>query len=156
MIQRTLILMKPDAVSRGICGEVLSRFERVGLKIVATKMARPSAEFFFKHYETIGQLLTRRGKDAFDRASKMMLTGPVMAVVLEGCEAPELVRKMVGATEPKAAAPGTIRGDYANMSYAYADSIDMGVLNVIHASGNAEEALQEIALWFTADEMVSY
>jgi len=82
--------------------------------------------------------------------------GPGLAMVLEGVEAVELVRKLVGATEPKSAAPGTIRGDFSHMSFRYADSEGKGVPNLIHASGNAEEAKEEISHWFSDDELYSY
>jgi nucleoside-diphosphate kinase len=123
MIERTLILLKPDAVMRGIVGEILSRFEKVGLKIVGTKMVRPDKDFYFHHYETIGKMVSRRGQKVFDVQLEVMTAGPVIAVVLEGIEAVSLVRKMVGATNPKEALPGTIRGDYSHMSFSYADHI---------------------------------
>jgi nucleoside-diphosphate kinase len=85
-----------------------------------------------------------------------MQEGPVIAMVLEGVEAISLVRKLVGTTEPKAAAPGTIRGDYAHMSFPYADSEGIGVPNLIHASGDESDARQEIAHWFTEDEIFKY
>ena len=121
LIQRTLILFKPDAVQRGIVGEILTRFERVGLKIVGTKMIFPNKEHYHKHYEGIGKMVTRRGEKAFDMALEFMTQGPVIAMVFEGVEAVELVRKLVGGTEPKSALPGTIRGDYSHMSFGYAD-----------------------------------
>src|SRR5258708_33120048 len=107
-IEQTLIIMKPDSVQRGIVGEILTRFEKAGLKIVAAKMVRPSKEHYFKHYEEIGKMVSRRGQKAFDATLKLMQEGPVIAMVLEGVEAISLVRKMVGATEPKSANPGTI------------------------------------------------
>src|SRR5882672_3290766 len=109
-MERTLIIFKPDALQRGIVGEILSRFERVGLKLVAAKMAQPNEEHFYHHYENIGQMISRRGQAAFDVTLEMMQTGPVLVVVLEGVEAVSQVRKMVGTTEPKSALPGTIRG----------------------------------------------
>ena len=111
LVQRTLILFKPDAVQRGIVGEILTRFERVGLKIIGTKMIFPSKEHYHKHYEGIGKMVTRRGEKAFDMALEFMTQGPVIAMVFEGVEAVELVRKLVGGTEPKVALPGTSRGD---------------------------------------------
>lgn len=155
-IERTLIVMKPDAVQRGIVGEILSRFERVGLKIVAVKMVAPTKEHYYKHYEEIGKMITRRGKEKFDITLEMMIQGPVIAMVLEGVEAVELVRKLVGPTEPKNAAPGTIRGDYSHMSFGYADNKKKGIPNLIHASGNEDEAKQEIAHWFSDDELYNY
>lgn len=155
-VQRTLVLFKPDTVQRGLVGEILSRFERVGLKIVATKMIAPDKEHYHKHYEEIGQMITRRGEHAFDVTLEMMIQGPVIAMVFEGVEAVALVRKLVGPTEPKSAAPGTIRGDYSHMSFGYADSVDKGIPNLIHASGDADEAAKEIAHWFADNELYEY
>lgn len=155
-VERTLVVFKPDAVQRGIVGEILTRFERVGLKIVATKMIAPTREHYYKHYEEIGKMVTRRGQDKFDITLEMMVQGPVIAMVLEGVEAVELVRKLVGTTEPKSAAPGTIRGDYSHMSFGYGDSQNKGIPNLIHASGDSDEAEQEIAHWFSDEELYDY
>ena len=156
LIQRTLILFKPDAVQRGIVGEILTRFERVGLKIIGTKMIFPNKEHYHKHYEGIGKMVTRRGEKAFDMALEFMTQGPVIAMVLEGVESVELVRKLVGGTEPKAALPGTIRGDYSHMSFGYADEHNVGIPNLIHASGSVAEAKQEIEHWFADHEIYDY
>ena len=156
LIQRTLILFKPDAVQRGIVGEILTRFERVGLKIIGTKMIFPSKEHYHKHYEGIGKMVTRRGEKAFDMALEFMTQGPVIAMVFEGVESVELVRKLVVGTEPKAALPGTIRGDYSHMSFGYADEHNVGIPNLIHASGSVEEAKQEIEHWFADHEIYDY
>ncbi len=155
-MEQTLIILKPDALQRGIAGEVLTRFERVGLKIVGAKMLAPNYDHFYHHYETIGKMISRRGQQAFDVTLEMMQAGPVLALVLEGVEAVSQVRKMVGTTEPKAAQPGTIRGDYAHLSFAFADKAGMGIPNLIHASGDPEEAAQEIAHWFQEGELYSY
>lgn len=155
-IQRTLVVFKPDTVQRGVVGEILTRFERVGLKIVATKMIAPDKEHYHKHYEEIGQMITRRGEHTFDITLDLMVQGPVIAMVFEGVEAVALVRKMVGGTEPKSAAPGTIRGDYSHMSFGYADQKDKGIPNLIHASGDETEAEQEIAHWFADSELYEY
>ena len=156
LIQRTLILFKPDAVQRGIVGEILTRFERVGLKIIGTKMIFPNKEHYHKHYEGIGKMVTRRGEKAFDMALEFMTQGPVIAMVLEGVESVELVRKLVGGTETKTALPGTIRGDYSHMSFGYADEHNVGIPNLIHASGSVEEAKQEIEHWFADHEIYDY
>ena len=156
LIQRTLILFKPDAVQRGIVGEILTRFERVGLKIIGTKMIFPNKEHYHKHYEGIGKMVTRRGEKAFDMALEFMTQGPVIAMALEGVESVELVRKLVGGTEPKTALPGTIRGDYSHMSFGYADEHNVGIPNLIHASGSVEEAKQEIEHWFADHEIYDY
>ncbi len=155
-MERTLIIFKPDAVQRGIIGEILARFEKAGLKIVGAKMLKPTYDQFYHHYENIGKVISRRGKEVFDMTLSMMENGPVLAMVLEGVEAAPLVRKMVGATEPKSALPGTIRGDYSHMSYAHADANKVGIPNLIHASGDAEEAKLEIAHWFAESELFDY
>lgn len=153
MIERTLVLLKPDAVQRGFMGRVISRFEDAGLKVVGAKMMWIDEAFGKKHYFDVAQ---RRGEAVLKRLLKMMTQGPVLALCLEGVHAVEIVRKMVGNTEPKSALPGTIRGDFAHVSYAYADSKDIGIKNLIHASGNVEEAKTEVALWFKKDELHSY
>lgn len=155
-IEKTLVVFKPDAVQRGVVGEILTRFERVGLKIVATKMIAPTKEHYYKHYEEIGKMVTRRGEGVFNITLDMMLEGPVIAMVFEGVEAVELVRKLVGGTEPKSAAPGTIRGDFSHMSFGYGDSEKKGIPNLIHASGDPEEAEQEISHWFADSELYDY
>jgi nucleoside-diphosphate kinase len=155
-VQKTLVVFKPDTVQRGLVGEILNRFERVGLKIVATKMIAPNKEHYYKHYEEIGKMITRRGEHAFGVTLDMMIQGPVIAMVFEGVEAVALVRKLVGPTEPKSAVPGTIRGDYSHMSFGYADDANKGIPNLIHASGDEDEAKQEIAHWFTDDELYQY
>jgi len=154
--ERTLIIFKPDSVQRGIVGEILSRFEKAGFKIVGAKMLKPDYDHYFKHYEDIGKMVSRRGKKVFDITLEMMNEGPVIAFVLEGVEVVALVRKMVGATEPKSALPGTIRGDYAHMSFAHADKHEVGIPNILHASGDVEEAKAEIAHWFSEEELFDY
>ena len=155
-VQKTLVIFKPDAVQRGIVGEILQRFERVGLKIVGTKMISPSRDEFYKHYEEIGKMVSRRGEHAFSVTLDFMMTGPVIAMVFEGVESVALVRKIVGPTEPKSADMGTIRGDFSHMSFGYADTEDKGIPNLIHASGDPEEAEQEINHWFRDDELYDY
>lgn len=155
-VEKTLVLFKPDAVQRGVVGEILTRFERVGLKIVGTKMIAPDRDHYYKHYEDIGKMVTRRGEETFNITLDLMLTGPVIAMVFEGIEAVDLVRKLVGTTEPKSALPGTIRGDFSHMSFGFADSIKKGIPNLIHASGDPEEAEKEIGHWFSDDELYDY
>ncbi len=155
-MERTLIIIKPDALQRGLMGEIMTRFERVGLKIVAAKMLQPDLNHYEHHYEGISKMITRRGQQAFDVTMEMMQQGPVIAYVLEGVGAVTLVRKMVGETEPKAALPGTIRGDYAHVSFEHADKEEVSVPNLIHASGDPEEASQEIAHWFSEAEVYDY
>lgn len=155
-LEQTLIVFKPDALQRGLVGEILTRFERVGLRIVGTKMLSPDSQHYFTHYEDIGKLKTRAGDHIFDITLEMMGQGPVIAMVLEGVEAVALVRKMVGGTEPKSAVPGTIRGDFSHMSYTYADNAKKGIPNLIHASGDPEEAEKEIMHWFSDPELYDY
>ncbi len=155
-MERTLIILKPDAVQRGLVGEILSRFERAGLKIVGMKMVSPDEEHYHKHYEDIGKLISRRGEEVYKRNTAFMMSGPVIAVALEAIGAADLVRKMVGDTEPKSAHPGTVRGDFAHMSYDHANARDGGLPNVIHASGDAKEAKAEVAHWFSDGELFDY
>lgn len=155
-MQRTLIIFKPDAVMRGIVGEILSRFEKVGLKVVAVKMLQPNQEHLHGHYEGIGSLKSRKGDQIFAQTLESMEVGPVIAMVLEGVESVELVRKMVGTTEPKGALPGTIRGDYAHMSYSFSNEKSIGIPNLVHASADEEEADKEIAHWFSESEIYDY
>ncbi len=150
MIERTLVLLKPDAVQRSLMGEVLTRFERVGLKMVACRMVWVDKAFSKQHYAE------HVSKPFYPGLESLITQGPVLAFVLEGVDAIEVVRKMVGPTEPKGAAPGTIRGDFAHVSYAHADERKIGIKNLIHASANKDDAKKEIALWFKADELHSY
>lgn len=155
-MEKTLIILKPDTIQRGLVGEIITRFEKVGLKIVGCKMTAPTEEHYYHHYENISKMISRRGQKGFDVTLKMMQEGPVIAIVLEGIEAVSLVRKMVGTTEPKLAPPGTIRGDYAHISFSQANKKDQGIANIIHASGDLEEATQEIAHWFDKSELYKY
>jgi nucleoside-diphosphate kinase len=152
-MERTLILVKPDGVQRALVGRILQRFEDAGLKIVGMKMVWIDKDFAKKHYFDLEE---RRGEKVFVTTTDAMIEGPVVAAVLEGIEAAVNVRRIVGSTEPKSAAPGTIRGDFAHHSFAYADAKDRAIRNVIHASGDADEAKQEIALWFTDGELHAY
>lgn len=152
-MERTLIILKPDTIQRGIIGEVITRFERAGLKIVAMKMVAPDELHFHKHYEGISHLISRWGEDIYNVTLKQMTETPVIAFVLEGIDAVEHVRKMVGTTDPKDSAPGTIRGDYTHITRAYTNPIGATLPNILHASGNTEEAEKEIALWFEKDEI---
>jgi nucleoside diphosphate kinase len=155
-VQRTLVIFKPDSVQRGIVGEILQRFERVGLKIVGMKMVSPDQVLFKRHYEDIGKLISRRGEETFMYNLNYMMSGPIIAMCLEGVEAVALVRKIVGPTEPKSADMGTIRGDFSHMSFGYSNAKKIGVPNLVHASGNPEEAAEEVELWFTDAELYDY
>ncbi|MDP3734241.1 MAG: nucleoside-diphosphate kinase [Nanoarchaeota archaeon] len=154
MMERTLVLLKPDAVARCLVGEIVSRFERAGLKIVGMRMAWCDKSHAMKHYTE--DITIRRGEHVRNKLITFLTEGPVVALVLEGIDAVDVVRKIVGSTEPKTAPPGTIRGDFAHMSYTHADSTTRALPNLIHASGNKEEAQQEVALWFTPQELHSY
>jgi nucleoside-diphosphate kinase len=154
MIERTLVALKPDAVQRGLVGEIVQRFEKVGLKIVGMKMKWVDEEFAKKHYTE--DISIRRGEHVRRYLVEFLLVGPVIAMVLEGVDAIEVCRKMVGATEPKTAAPGTIRGDFSHVSYDYCDKKEMVVKNVIHASSDQNDAKHEIDLWFSKAELHDY
>jgi len=155
-MNRTLVLLKPDAVARGIAGEIITRFERAGLKIIGLKMVAPDEAHYHHHYEKIGQLISRRGEEVYRRNADFMESGPVIAIVLEGVKAVPTVRKMVGETEPHVASPGTIRGDYAHMTIEHANQKGGGLANLIHASADEAEAKAEIEHWFTKDELHDY
>lgn len=155
MIERTLILLKPDAVQRGYMGEILMRFERAGLKIVGMKMIWVDEEFAKKHYRE-EDIVPRRGDFVWKKLLKGITSGPILAFVLEGVHAIEIARKMVGATEPKSAAPGTIRGDYAHVSFAYSDEKNVHVKNLVHASANEDDAKIEVSVWFRPEELHTY
>ncbi len=153
-MERSLVLLKPDALERGLLGEIIHRFERVGLKIVGLKMLQAQKEHAGKHYTE--DLAIRRGQHVRDLMIDMLTSGPIVAICLEGVEAVELVRKLVGTTEPKSALPGTIRGDFAHVSFKHADEKKIGVYNLIHASGSPEEAVQETEVWFAPEELVKH
>jgi nucleoside-diphosphate kinase len=155
-MQQTLVVLKPDAVARGLAGEIMSRFERAGLKIVALKMVAPDEEHYHHHYENIGQLISRRGEDVYRRNADFMMTGPVIAMVIEGVQSVATVRKMVGETEPHKASPGTIRGDYAHMTIEHANQNQGGLANLIHASADPDEAKAEVKHWFKPAEIFEY
>ena len=152
-VERTLVLLKPDAVARGLAGRILQRFEEAGLKVVGTKMVLMDAELAKKHYFDLEE---RFGKSVFDVTANFMQTGPVIALVLEGVEAVANVRRLVGSTFPNQSAPGTIRGDFAHTSKAYTEAQHTVAANLIHASGNVEEAKYEVDLWFTSAELFDY
>ena len=155
-LERTLVVLKPDSIGRSVIGEIISRFERAGLHIIGMKMVKPSKEFLHHHYEGIGELGTRKGEAILNSVVDLMRKMPVLAMCIEWVEAVEYVRKMVGSTEPKSAAPGTIRGDYAHISYGYVDSVtDSNLFNLVHASADTNEAAQEVAHWFSQEEMFS-
>src|SRR5215469_1889270 len=152
-VERTLVLFKPDAVARGLVGRVLARFEDALLRVVAARMVWMDADLTKRHYFDLEE---RFGPSVYATMAEFMQSGPVIAVVLEGIEAVACVRKIVGPTYPDQAPPGTIRGDFAHMSRAYANDRGIAVANLVHASGNAEEAAYEIGVWFAKDEVIEY
>ena len=180
VMERTLVLLKPDTVTRSLVGEVISRFEKTGLKIVGMKMVWADEALAKKHY-TLDEAWA---KNVYDKTKKtreaanepfpyhdhleygrmiqgwnanFLQEGPVIALVLEGPHAVEIVRKMIGSTEPRQASPGTIRGDYAmTESYALANDKSRVLRNLAHASDSVETAEREIAIWFTKAELHSY
>ena len=140
MRQRTLVLLKPDALNRRLAGEIIARFERKGLKIVAMKMLWISKELAEKHYEM------HRGKPFYDSLIDYITSSPVIAMVIEGEQAIEVVRKMMGKTNGVEAMPGTIRGDYS-----------LSVQNnLVHGSDSEESAKREISLFFRDEEIYDY
>ena len=153
-LERTLVLLKPDTIHRGIVGEIFQRFEKIGAKMVGMKLLVSAKDTATKHYTD--DLAKRRGEKVRKLMIDMLVAGPIVAIVFEGIDVVEVVRKLVGATEPKSAAPGTIRGDYAHISYRYADEKGIGVFNLVHASATPEEGKAEISVWFKPEELVSH
>jgi len=154
MLQRTLVLVKPDGVRRGLTGEILMRLQRAGLKLVALKMIQIDRDFAGRHY-TYEDIGARWGDDVRNRLLDFITEGPVVAAAFQGVSCIEVVRKLCGSTEPRAAAPGTIRGDFSHHSYEYCAAAESAVRNVIHASANEEDAQRELALWFSNEEIVA-
>ncbi|PIU63203.1 nucleoside-diphosphate kinase [archaeon CG_4_10_14_0_2_um_filter_Archaea_38_6] len=150
MIEQTLVLIKPDGIYRGLIGNIITRFENAGLKIVGMRMRWIDKDFSKRHYAE------HLGKEFYVGLEQYITAGPVMALVLEGVEVIEVVRKMVGSTEPKKALPGTIRGDFAHVSYQQADKEHKGLCNIIHASANQKDAVKEIMLWFDPMDLHTY
>jgi nucleoside-diphosphate kinase len=153
-IEQTLVLVKPDGVQRGLAGEVIKRFEQRGLKIVGLKLTKAEEDLAKKHYTE--DISKRRGEYVRNKLLKFLTSGPVIAIVVEGVDAIENVRKIVGDTESKKALPGTIRGDFSHLSFEHADAKEMPVKNLVHASANLEEAKSELSLWFSVDEIHDY
>ena len=177
MIERSLVLIKPDGISRSLIGEIISRFEKTGLKIIGVKMVNAGKELLGDHYivsdKWAKSLFERAKKSAEEKGKKLkyndyktlakviqknlvsyLQEGPIVAMVFEGLHAIEIIRKIVGHTEPRQALPGTIRGDFLLDSYEIADQDDRAIKNLIHASSDAEEAKREINLWFKKEELV--
>ncbi|WP_225846372.1 nucleoside-diphosphate kinase [Streptomyces sp. HPF1205] len=151
--ERTLVLLKPDAVVRGFAGKIIARFEDAALKIVGIKMKRMDADFTRRHYFDLEE---RLGTEVYDLTAAFMQQGPVIALVLEGFDAVATVRKIVGSTYPNEAPAGTVRGDLSHYSKGASVASGKAVANLVHASGNREEAAQEVELWFDKDELHDY
>jgi len=139
-VERTLVIVKPDGVQRGLAGEIVSRFERRGLRIAAMKLMRISLELAQRHYAV------HKGKPFYEPLLQYITSGPVVVMVLEGKDAIEVVRRTMGATNPAQAAPGTIRADFA---------LETG-RNLVHGSDSPQTAAFEIPLFFGDDEILSY
>jgi len=153
-IEQTLVLIKPDGVQRGLVGEVIKRFEQCGLKIVGLKLTHADNDLAQKHYTE--DITKKWGEYVRNKLLKFLTSGPVIAIVVEGVDAIENVRKIVGDTESKSALPGTIRGDFSHISFEHADTKETPVKNLVHASANPEEAKQELGIWFSVDEIHDY
>jgi nucleoside-diphosphate kinase len=177
--ERTLTILKPDALQRGLVGEIIGRYERIGLKIVALKIFVPTTDLIEKHYtldpewrritgeKNIKAYEAKGMKHPIDdpykiteiileKLKKYMTSGPVIAMVLEGAHAVAIVRKLTGGTEPLTSDVGTIRGDYVLDSYKMSDDDTRAVRNLVHASGSVKEAEDEIKHWFKKEELVEY
>ncbi len=176
--ERTLVLLKPDAVQRALIGEITGRFEKVGLKIVGMKLVLPTKKQAYKHYvkneaeiEALGNrsieakkksgIIENKdpkvlGQEIVERLVIFLSAGPVVAIVLEGNQAIKITRKIVGDTEPLKSAMGTIRGDYTIDSYALADGDERSVRNLVHASSSLEDSDYEIKVWFDSKEIIDY
>ncbi|MFQ6014600.1 MAG: nucleoside-diphosphate kinase [Anaerolineae bacterium] len=181
--EQTLVLIKPDGVKRGLTGKILARFEEAGLKIVALKMVQASRQFVENHYpntpewirgmgqKTLGSY-RNEGKDPFEEVGTddpmaigemikqwnidYLTSGPIVAVVLQGVHAINVVRKMCGNTIPFNAEPGTIRGDFSTASPIIANALKTSIKNLIHAAGNPQEAKHEIRHWFPESDFCDY
>jgi nucleoside-diphosphate kinase len=177
--ERTLVIIKPDGVQRSLIGEVIGRFERVGLKLVASKFVVVDEDMVEKHYtydsgwkksngdKTI-ESYKKQGKvppfeDPIEMANltlsklkKYIASGPVMVMAWEGAHSVSVVRKLVGGTEPRTSDVGTIRGDFVHDSYELADIDGRSTRNIVHASGSPEEAEKEIDIWFKKEEVIDY
>lgn len=176
--ERTLVLLKPDTIQRSLIGEIIRRFERVGLKIVGMKFLLATKEQAYKHYvkneaeiEALGNRSIEGkkksgievsenpkelGQKIIDRLIAFLSAGPVAAIVLEGNQAIKITRKIVGSTEPLQSEMGTIRGDYTIDSYAMADGDNRSVRNLVHASSNQNDSDYEIKVWFKEEELINY
>jgi len=159
MIEKTLVLIKPDGVARSLVGEIISRFEKRGLKIIGMKMIQVDENFAKNHYTK--DIAERHGEHVRTSQINFITSGPIIAMCIEGINAIQIVRKIVGSTYPDEASIGTIRGDFAHLSKAYLKKEQekdkfKQCHNLVHASGNQEEAKIEIKLWFSIEELHKY
>ncbi len=152
--EKTLVLLKPESIKRCLIGKILERIEDAGLKIVAMKMLWVDKEFAGKHYRQ--DIADKYGDKVRDTLLGHITEGPIVAMVLEGVDAIAVTRKLVGSTYPNESPPGTIRGDFGHVSKLYANTKEAPVRNLIHASGNKEDAKIEVSLWFSDEEIHSY
>jgi len=176
--ERTLVILKPDAVQRGLIGEVINRIEKTGLKLVALKITMATEDQLWAHYNKDDEWFLKKGemtvkertaagmpvdKDAIEYGKdivralvKFMTCGPVVPMIFEGNQAAGIVKKLVGSTEPLSSEAGTLRGDYTIDSYNLANVDERAVRNLIHCSDPAEDANREIPIWFKPEEILSY
>lgn len=177
--ERTLVIIKPDGIQRSLVGEIIKRYERMGLKLVAVKMTVPTEDFVEAHYSLdpewrriTGEKRIRAAKEkgemlesedpleitriVLEKLRKYLTSGPVVVMVWQGAHAVELVRKITGGTEPRSSDVGTIRGDFVLDSYIMADADHRAVRNLLHASGSTKEAFLEINHWFKKEELIDY
>lgn len=176
--ERTLVILKPDAIQRSLIGEIMSRFERTGLKFVAFKFFVAPEKPVWEHYGKNDEWFLKKGtriiedrkknnlpiekeaidygKDIIQGCVNLFTCGPVLALVVEGNQSVAIVKKLVGGTEPTTSDVGTIRGDYTVDSYELAGIDERAVRNLVHCSDSVEEAEREIKLWFTDEEIVNY
>ncbi len=176
--ERTLVILKPDAVQRGLIGEIIKRIESTGLKLVALKMTMAQEEQCWKHYNKDDEWYQKKGnltvenrkaagmpiekeaieygRDIIGALVKFMTCGPVVPMIWEGNQSVDIVKKLVGSTEPMSSDGGTIRGDYTIDSFGLANLDERAVRNLIHCSDQSEEAEREIRLWFTEEEILKY
>ena len=148
MYEKSLVILKPDAIQRRLVGEIIKKFENVGLKIHGIKMQQGTKEKFRVHYSELVS------KDFYQYIEQYMMEGPSIFLVLGGLNAVKKIRLLVGGTEPASALPGTIRGDYAHQPYGKID--DKPIRNLVHASSSLSDAQKEIDLWFSDDELFEY
>src|SRR3989338_2391058 len=155
--EKTLVLIKPDGIIRNLIGKIIMRFEDAGLKIIGMKMIWIDEDFARKHYREdldirYKEVEKKYGRNVRTELVKYLKEGPVVAFVLEGIDAIKVTRKIVGSTYPNESAAGTIRGDFAHISKEYANTHNVMVRNLIHASGDVEDAAEEIPVWFSTKE----